>query len=45
MSQCPEELVGAEVSHSMALILSSDPRHNGEFIPRQKFASTYAWGV
>ncbi|XP_011605172.2 tetratricopeptide repeat protein 23 isoform X1 [Takifugu rubripes] len=28
MSQCPEELVGAEVSHSMALILSSDPGHN-----------------
>lgn len=38
MSHCPEELVGAEVSHSMALILSAaaDPRHNGEFIHRQK---------
>lgn len=44
MSHCPEELVGAEVSHSMALILSSapDPHHNGEFIPRQKSVNIYA---
>lgn len=34
MSQCPEERVGAEISHSMALLLSAapQPRHNGAFI-------------
>lgn len=34
MSHCPEELEGAQISHSLALILSSaaEPHHNGEVI-------------
>ncbi len=36
MSHCPEELEGAQISHSLALILSAaaDPNHNGECILR-----------
>ncbi len=36
MSHSPEELEGAQISHSLALILSAaaEPHHNGEFIRR-----------
>lgn len=36
MSHSPEELEGAQISHSLALILSAaaGPHHNGEFILR-----------
>lgn len=38
MSHSPEELVGAQISHNLALILSAaiEPHHNGEFIPRHR---------
>lgn len=43
MSHSPEELVGAQISHSLALILSAaaEPNQNGEFTPH----TTYQQGV
>lgn len=38
MSHSPEEMVGAQISHSLALLLSTsvESHHNGEFILRHR---------
>lgn len=35
MNHSPEEPVGAQISHNLALVLSTatEPHHNGELIP------------
>lgn len=40
MSHNPEGLQGAQISHSLAMILSAatEPHHNGEFIHKQRRA-------
>lgn len=43
MSHNPEGLQGAQISHSLAMILSAatEPHHNGELIHKQRRALSY----